>query len=165
MTIALLPDPVPACVVGLLRVVSQPDRGVLAVVRSQFIQGPITPVVVIIHPDIGQEILTTIKHGIIAVLGTLIREGCVEVIHILQAHVIILNGREIFPVIGHRQIQLVIPKLVQKPADVLAKHVFIIICGVTIGEGALIGAGSVVTKNVPAGEVWVGNPAKFLRKV
>lgn len=40
-----------------------------------------------------------------------------------------------------------------------------IICGVTIGEGALIGAGSVVTKNVPAGEVWVGNPAKFLRKV
>lgn len=40
-----------------------------------------------------------------------------------------------------------------------------IICGVTIGEGALIGAGSVVTKNVPAGEVWVGNPAKYLRKI
>lgn len=40
-----------------------------------------------------------------------------------------------------------------------------IICGVTIGEGAMIGAGSVVTKDVPAGEVWVGNPAKFLRKI
>jgi len=40
-----------------------------------------------------------------------------------------------------------------------------IICGVTIGEGAMIGAGSVVTRDVPAGEVWVGNPAKFLRKV
>lgn len=39
-----------------------------------------------------------------------------------------------------------------------------ILCGVTIGEGALIGAGSVVTKDVPANEVWVGNPAKFIRK-
>jgi acetyltransferase-like isoleucine patch superfamily enzyme len=36
---------------------------------------------------------------------------------------------------------------------------------ITIGEGAVIGAGSVVTKNVPAKEIWVGNPAKFLRKV
>lgn len=40
-----------------------------------------------------------------------------------------------------------------------------IICGITIGEGSMIGAGSVVTKDVPAGEIWVGNPAKFLRKV
>ncbi len=40
-----------------------------------------------------------------------------------------------------------------------------IICGVTIGENAMIGAGSVVTKDVPAGEVWIGNPAKFLRKI
>lgn len=31
---------------------------------------------------------------------------------------------------------------------------------VTIGVGARIGAGAVVTKNVPAGEVWVGNPAR-----
>ena len=29
----------------------------------------------------------------------------------------------------------------------------------------MIGAGSVVTKDVPAGELWVGNPAKFLKKV
>ena len=40
-----------------------------------------------------------------------------------------------------------------------------ILCGVTIGENAMIGAGSVVTKDVPAGEVWVGNPAKFLKIV
>ena len=37
--------------------------------------------------------------------------------------------------------------------------------GITIGENAMIGAGSVVTKDVPAGELWVGNPAKFLRKL
>ena len=40
-----------------------------------------------------------------------------------------------------------------------------ILCGITIGENAMIGIGSVVTKNVPAGEVWVGNPAHFLKKV
>lgn len=37
--------------------------------------------------------------------------------------------------------------------------------GLTIGEGAMIGAGSVVTKDVPAGELWIGNPAKFYKKI
>jgi UDP-3-O-[3-hydroxymyristoyl] glucosamine N-acyltransferase len=35
-----------------------------------------------------------------------------------------------------------------------------ILPGVEIGEGAVIGAGSVVTKNVPPGEVWYGVPAR-----
>lgn len=35
-----------------------------------------------------------------------------------------------------------------------------IICGHDIGEFAFIGAGAVVTKNVPAYSLWVGNPAK-----
>ena len=39
--------------------------------------------------------------------------------------------------------------------------------GVSIGagEGAMIGAGSVVTKDVAAGELWLGNPARFVRRV
>lgn len=37
--------------------------------------------------------------------------------------------------------------------------------GVTIGARSIIGAGSVVTKSIPAGEVWGGNPARFIRKV
>jgi acetyltransferase-like isoleucine patch superfamily enzyme len=41
----------------------------------------------------------------------------------------------------------------------------VILCGVTIGEGALVGAGSVVTKDVPPYTVVAGNPAKELRKV
>ena len=36
----------------------------------------------------------------------------------------------------------------------------IILPGVTLGEGCIIGAGAVVTKNVPPGETWIGNPAK-----
>lgn len=35
---------------------------------------------------------------------------------------------------------------------------------VTIGEGAIIGASSVVTKDIPPFEIWAGNPAKFIRK-
>lgn len=35
-----------------------------------------------------------------------------------------------------------------------------IIAGITIGEFALIGAGSVVTKNIPNNTLWVGNPAR-----
>ena len=38
-----------------------------------------------------------------------------------------------------------------------------IIAGVTIA--GVVGAGSVVTKDIPAGELWVSNPAKFLRKI
>lgn len=38
----------------------------------------------------------------------------------------------------------------------------IILPGVEIGRGAKIGAGAVVTKSVPAGETWVGNPARPL---
>lgn len=40
-----------------------------------------------------------------------------------------------------------------------------ILPGITIGERAFIAAGSVVTKDVPAGELWMGSPAKFYKKV
>ncbi len=36
--------------------------------------------------------------------------------------------------------------------------------GVSIGNCALIGMGSVVTKSIPLGEVWAGNPARFMKK-
>lgn len=40
-----------------------------------------------------------------------------------------------------------------------------ILCGITIGENALIGAGSVVTKDVPSNTIVAGNPAKIIKKL
>lgn len=40
-----------------------------------------------------------------------------------------------------------------------------ILCGITIGKNSLVGAGSVVTKDVPDNSVVVGNPAKVVGKV
>jgi acetyltransferase-like isoleucine patch superfamily enzyme len=40
-----------------------------------------------------------------------------------------------------------------------------LLCGITVGEKAVVGAGSVVTKDVPAGSIVAGNPAKVLRRL
>ena len=53
--------------------------------------------------------------------------------------------------------------VIKKNASIGAAAV--ILGGVTIGENAMRGAGSVVTKDIPANELWVGNPAKFVRKI
>jgi UDP-2-acetamido-3-amino-2,3-dideoxy-glucuronate N-acetyltransferase len=47
--------------------------------------------------------------------------------------------------------------IVKKGASIGANAT--ILCGLTIGTNATVGAGSVVTKDIPAGELWYGNPA------
>ena len=54
-----------------------------------------------------------------------------------------------------------VPILVKKGASIGSNAT--ILCGVTIGEGALVGAGAVVTRDVPDHAVVAGNPAKILR--
>lgn len=41
----------------------------------------------------------------------------------------------------------------------------IILKGVEIGEHSIVGAGSVVSCNIPNHEIWAGNPAEFIRKI
>lgn len=56
-----------------------------------------------------------------------------------------------------------VPTIIQRKASIGANAT--ILCGVTIGEGALVGAGSTVTTNVPSWTVVVGNPSKVLHKI
>lgn len=55
-----------------------------------------------------------------------------------------------------------IPTLVKRGASIGSNAT--ILCGVTIGEGAIVGAGSVVTHDVPPGAVVAGNPARPLHQ-
>ena len=56
---------------------------------------------------------------------------------------------------------IVEPTIVKKGASIGSGST--ILCKVTIGENAIIGAGSVVTKDVPANAIVCGNPAKIRR--
>lgn len=55
----------------------------------------------------------------------------------------------------------VVPTVIKKGASIGSNAT--ILCGVTVGEKAIVGAGSVVIKDVPAGAIVAGNPAKLIR--
>ena len=57
----------------------------------------------------------------------------------------------------------VVTTLVKKGASIGTSTT--VLCGVTIGENAIVGSGSVVTKDVPANTVVAGVPARVLRKL
>ena len=41
----------------------------------------------------------------------------------------------------------------------------VLLSGITIGKNSMIGAGSVVTKNIPDNQLWLGNPAKYIKEI
>ena len=55
------------------------------------------------------------------------------------------------------------PTLVQHGASIGSSVT--LLGGITVGENAIVGAGSVVTKDVPANTIVAGNPARILRKI
>ena len=56
-----------------------------------------------------------------------------------------------------------VPTVVERGASIGSSVT--ILCGVTIGQAAIIGAGSVVTKDIPPNVIVAGNPARILRVI
>ncbi len=56
-----------------------------------------------------------------------------------------------------------VPTCIKKGASIGSSVT--LLCGITVGRNAVVGAGSVVTKDVPAETIVAGNPAKILRKI
>ncbi len=56
-----------------------------------------------------------------------------------------------------------IPTLIKEGASIGSSTT--LLAGITVGKKAIVGAGSVVTKDVPANTIVAGNPARILRKV
>ena len=57
----------------------------------------------------------------------------------------------------------VIPTVIKRRASIGSNAT--ILCGVTVGEEAIVGAGSVVLHDVPAKTIVAGNPAKVIRRI
>jgi UDP-2-acetamido-3-amino-2,3-dideoxy-glucuronate N-acetyltransferase len=57
----------------------------------------------------------------------------------------------------------VVPTVIKRGASIGSNTT--ILCGVTVGEAAIVGAGSVVTKDVPPHTIVAGNPARVIRKI
>jgi UDP-2-acetamido-3-amino-2,3-dideoxy-glucuronate N-acetyltransferase len=56
-----------------------------------------------------------------------------------------------------------VPTLVKRGASIGSGAV--LLCGITVGENAIIGAGSIVTRDVPSGTIVAGNPARILKSL
>ena len=100
---------------------------------------------------------------------TFICEGVELEDHVFVGHnVTFINDRYPRAVNAHGELQTdhdwkVVSTIVRRGASIGSGST--ILCGVEIGEGAIVGAGSVVTRSVPAGTIAAGNPARVLRKI
>lgn len=103
--------------------------------------------------EIGHR--TFVNYGVIITSYELVRIGndCM-----LAHHVIILDCNE-HPVLGDSQQ----PRPVILEDNVWLGDRVLVLPGVRIGEGAVVGAGSVVVKDIPPGCVAVGNPARVVK--
>lgn len=72
-------------------------------------------------------------------------------------------GHPVLPSLRERGIQFNLPVHIENNVWIGAG--VMIMPGVTIGENSIIGAGSVVTKDIPANVVAVGNPCRVLREI
>lgn len=86
--------------------------------------------------------------------GAVIADGCILVTHFLIAE---SNLEE-----ENNEFLYYLGKITIGKKAYLGSNT-IIAKNVTIGDGAIIAAGSIVTKDIPPFQIWGGNPAKFIK--
>jgi UDP-2-acetamido-3-amino-2,3-dideoxy-glucuronate N-acetyltransferase len=100
---------------------------------------------------------------------TFICEGVAIEDHVFVGHgVVFINDRYPRAVTADGELQTerdwtVIPTIVRRGATIGSGST--VLCGLEIGEDAIVGAGSVVTRSVPARTIVAGNPARVLREI
>lgn len=58
---------------------------------------------------------------------------------------------------------MVVPTTIHHGASIGSGAV--LMCGISVGAGAIVGAGAMVTEDIPKKQIWVGNPARYLRDI
>lgn len=105
------------------------------------------------HVYIGMDTIIAAKQSIVIGDYTIFAPRCyvIDHEHGFDRQDIILNQRSIL-------------KSVTIGKDCYSGTGSVVTAGVSIGDGVVIGAGSIVVHDIPAGQVWAGNPARFIRE-
>ena len=96
---------------------------------------------------------------------------CVDDTHIYVGEYTMLGPNVVLSSAGHPILPELREKIYQYNMPIhIGKNCWlgagvIVLPGITIGDGSVIGAGSIVTKDIPAGVVAVGNPCRVLREI
>lgn len=102
---------------------------------------------------------TTIVSRASVVIGDNVRIGGSCKIYDTDFHSVVMEER-----IKEQDSGIKSAPIVIKEGAFIGAH-SIILKGVIIGKNSVVGAGSVVAKSIPDGEIWAGNPAKFLKSI
>lgn len=96
---------------------------------------------------------------------------CVDDTHIYVGEYTMLGPNVVLSSAGHPILPELREKIYQYNMPIhIGKNCWlgagvIVLPGITIGDGSVIGAGSIVTKDIPAGAIAVGNPCRVLREI
>lgn len=96
---------------------------------------------------------------------------CVDDTHIYVGEYTMLGPNVVLASAGHPILPELREKIYQYNMPIhIGKNCWlgagvIVLPGITIGDGSVVGAGSVVTKDIPAGVIAVGNPCRVLREI
>ena len=107
---------------------------------------------------IGEHVVFDTNHPELITIekGVWITTGCVLLTHYLDTNKLDAEGSKYWHKFRLGELHI-------KENAFIGCHT--VICNsVTIGKNSIVGASSVVTKDIPDNEVWAGNPARFIKK-